>query len=520
MAATLATAPAARAYSKDPIWIGIETDLITGVAGYFEITIADGGPADTETLTLTWPGGSVTYTAAASPDDSGLQWPLQGLSTLENYTRDIAEVLRHREDVAEVFVVTLEDAPGGVIRLTARNVEAFALSITDGMANVAVTKTDGTAASAEDNLRAYVEVWADSSDFNGQSRLAAFHSPYDVATSATDLDISAAFAHLKPHLPDAATINPVAAPSALPFDEASDCFQKYFLRLADKYGAPAVAEALVKTDSYVAIHGSRSIEAFSTTLYRLLHKYFRRDEADFRKPVGTLQPDWVYYMPASGDTVYVTLTVYWSDGTESTYNPWDTDTETLASDTAYWFVSGYTQLLLDDLAPSGGTDPDAYITGYDWKLKGSPVTPLATVRYDVLRDSDWGKYLLFDNGQGGMETVWLRGKSSEAYATVAEEYQRPRRQGDTVTDGDFGIYAASGRPQWELNTGWYDDPFYLEHLRQLPLAQAWLIDVFERRFLKVIVQPGTLEEIQRDDETLYNLKFSIKAAWLDQAANI
>lgn len=519
MSATLTTAPATRAFTRQPIWAEITTDLLTGVAGYFEITIADGGPSDTQTLTLTWPGGSITYTAATSPDGTGLQWPLQGATTLESYTNAIAEVLRHREDVAEVFTVSIEDAPGGVIRLTHSAVEDFDLVVTtDTMTNVAVTATDG-AAHPEENLRAYVEVWTDTGDFNTEERLLDQHSPYD-ANGETWLDLAPAFSHLAPHLPDDDTINP-AAPASLDSGEASGHFQKYFLRIADKYGTPAVSEALLRSDnSYLAILGARATDAETgSTILGLRHAYRRRDGEDFIKPVGEYQPDWVYYIPSGGKDVYVTLDVYWSDGTASAYDPFGTTTTAIADGKIYWFPSGYRQMKLHNLAPSGSTDADAYIVAYDWKLKPADAVAIATVKYRLEFDSPWEHYLLFSNGVGGMETVFLRGKFSEGFEASAETFRLPRQHDHTVQRGDFDAFAQEGRPQWTFSTGWYDDPYYVEHLRQVLLSQAWLVDRFNRAFLKVIIDPKETS-LRNDDETLYALEFSAKAGWIDAAVNI
>lgn len=522
MAATLNTAPPARAYTGSDIWAEIATDLLTGTAAYFEITISDGGPGTGQVITLTWPGGSITYTVAAGTDNTGVAWPEQGADTLEAYTNRIAEFLRHREDVAAVFAVSIEDAPGGVIRLTHTSVEAFDLTVTaNTMTNVAVVATDGTAASDEDNLRAYVEVWTDTGDFNTESLLLAQHSPYDQATASTWLSLAPAFPHLAPHLPDADTINPVA-PSGLDSGEASGHFQKYFLRIADKYGAPAVAEALVRSDnSYLAILGARASDAETgSTITGLRHAYRRRDGEDFIKPVGEYQPDWVYYIPSGGKNVYVTLTVYWSDGTQSSYDPFGTTPVAIADARIYWFPSGYRQMKLHSLAPSGGTDPDAYIVAYDWNLKPTDEAAIATVKYRVECDSPWEHYLLFSNGVGGMETVWLRGKATEGFEASAETFQLPRLHDHTVQRGDFATFGAAGRPQWTFSTGWYDDPWYVEHLRQVLLSEAWLVDRFNRIFLKAIVDAKTLESVKNDDETLHALEFTVKAGWIDAAVNI
>lgn len=526
MSATIATAPPARAYTRQSIWVELESSEITPVYAYFEITITDGGPTVGQTLTLTWPGGSITYTVAASISQTGTNWPTQGGGeSLEAYTNRIAEFLRHREDVAEIFEVTVEDGPGGIIRLTHPVAEAFDLTVTtDTMTNVAATASDGSAYTLAENLRAYLEVWTDTGEFNTEERLMAFHSPYDIPTAATQIDISAAFAHLSPHLPDEATINP-SSPSSLAYGEATSHFQAYFLRYADKYGAPAIAEALLRSDdSYLAVLGARASDAEINTLTGLRHSYRRRDEGPgiaFRKPVGVWQPDWVYFLFSTGADVYVNINILWSDGTETSYNPFGTTTVNIpAGNLIYWFPSGYRQMKLNTQTPSGGTDPDAYIVGYDWKIKTDGGSTLVTVGYDVLLDSSWEQYLLFSNGVGGMETVWLRGKTSEGFAVEGEEFQRPRRPDHTVLRGDFGAFAQAGRAQWALSTGWYSEPFYIEHLRQVLLSEAWLVDRVNRRFLKAIVEPQTIEEWRRDDETLFSLAINVKAGWTDPAVNI
>lgn len=519
MAVTIDTAPPSRAYTEQPLWLRVSTDLPTGTFAYFEITISDGGPAAGETLVLTWPGGSITYTAGATLAANGLTWPIQTLGEpLEGYTVRVAEFLRHREDVAALFSVTIEDAPGGVIRLTHNIVEDFNLSVTDGMANVAVVATDG-AAPAQENLSAYIEVWTDTGDFNTDTRLLEQHSPYD-ANGETWLDIAPAFSHLSPHLPTPATINPVAVFS-LVFGVASGHFQKYYMRLADKYGIPAVAEALLRSDnSYLAILGARASDAETGTITGLRHAYRRRDGDNFVKPVGDWQPDWVYYIPSGGKNVYVSILIYWSDGTTSTYNPFGTTPLAIDDAKIYWFPSGFRQMKMHDVTPTGDTDPDAYIVAWDWNLQPDAGVALATVKYRLECDTPWEHYLLFSNGVGGMETVHLRGKFTEGFEASAETFRLPRLPDHSIQRGDFASFNPAGRPQWTFSTGWYDDPYYVEHLRQVLLSQAWLVDRFNRIFLKVIIDARSIETVRKDDETLFSLEFTVKAGWIDTAVNI
>ena len=172
----------------------------------------------------------------------------------------------------------------------------------------------------------------------------------------------------------------------------------------------------------------------------------------------------------------------------------------------------------------GGTDADAYIVGYRAAIARVDAVPLLGahyVDYDVYYDQgdNTTPCLLFSNGLGGCESACFRGRQSVRYTTAAEEVQRPRPQGWSISDGEFSMLGANGRASRVINTGWYSDPYYLEHLRQMPMGDVWLIDTANQRFERVTVEPGEIE-ISRDDDTLFSLSFTIRAAWLDAASNV
>jgi len=190
----------------------------------------------------------------------------------------------------------------------------------------------------------------------------------------------------------------------------------------------------------------------------------------------------------------------------------------------YWFASGYRQLKLQAVAPSGGTDADATIVRYRIsiaRVDGTPMLGVHSVYYRLLPEVYWDvPYLLFSNGMGGCESAAFRGKWQEVYRSTGEEFQRPRDSDWTVALGDFISLGARGRREWQFNTGWYNHQFYLEHLRQLALAQeAWLIDVTNRKFLKVLVSPGDIQ-VNQADETLFSMNITVRAGWNDAQANI
>lgn len=546
MSATLDTAPAARAYSKTPIWIQIGTDATISAAASVAITITSTGPTAGQTFRIQWGGNDLTFTVVDPLTASALDWPLHdGSESLTQYADRVAERLASNEALHTYF--TVDRSGTGVITLRQRILEVVDITVTENMDNVSAVVTDVTAVTAVDNLRALVEVWENTGDLATDTRLASLHSPYRLPAGDTEIDISAAFSALKPHLPTDSTIQ-IGLSLTLPKGIATDAFRSYYLRYADKYGTPAVAEVLQRsTDNYLAVLGSyagdylQSIVGGNTEPY-IRHNYRRRASAWdpfsgttsklLRRPISDTQPDWVYvmlYEDAVGETAitgpdvdcYVECLIYWSDGTTSVHQPYDTDASTLEINKIYWIIAGYRQLKLNTVTPSGGTDADAYIVAYDWVLKRvSDDVAITAAYYQVQYLPGWDYFLLFSNGQGGCETACFRGKGKERYKTNAERYKSSRLSDWTAAEHEYQNYALEGQREWELNTGWTPDSDYIEHLRQIIISDSvWLIDVANERFLAVTVETRDIE-VRTDDDTLFNLTIMVRASWVDADANV
>lgn len=527
MPATIATEPPGRSFAGNPIWVRVTTDTPVAPAGSVEFVISSTGPTATQTVQIQWLGNDLTFTVSAINGEGARDLPLKdGGETLAEYADRFAEQLAQNEIINEYFTITRSTAGSNeVVTIAQRVLEVVAFTITSTLSNTTVTGTDVTAVTPAANLRALLQIWTDTGNLATDRRLLSIHQPYNLATSDTYIDISPAFATLEPTLPTESSINPVVVISQ-PYAACPSAWTKYYLRYADKAGQPAEAQSLLKTTgNYYAMFGSTSADSVHTSSLPLRHAYTRRDGVAFVKPTTELMPDWLYWVAPSSlsGNVYIKATIYWSDGTSSVYNPYGTTGVAVTPQHMYWFAVGYRQLKLNTQTPSGGTDPDAYIVGYSADIvraDGLPFVGTHGVTYEVMPLADWGAgYLMFSNGLGGCESVALRGKPVEKFATQAEEYQRPRNYGWTALDGDFAINGQAGRRSWEFNTGWLSNPYYLEHLRQLPLADVWYIDMVNRKFRKAIVSTGEME-ISRGDETLYSLTFTVRAGWQDRAANV
>lgn len=511
---TVTTPPPARALSGSAIYVKGSTDLLTGTPATFDITIS-AGPSTAQTLELSWSGASVILTADT-------EWPLQGGGeSLADYTLRVADALRSVYQLSSTFDVLLIDAGAGTIQIRVKVTEVLDLGQTNGLSGVTVAETDGTVASAESSLGAYVEAWLETGDFNTARRLIALHSPYDQA-GETWLNIAPAFAFLKPHLPPETTIAPAIIASLI-HGEATDCIAQYRLRYADKYGTPAVAELLQVTSSvYTAILGAKSKDSLHDPAAALRHAYRRRDKKLFRKPVTPEQPDWMYWVAptsAVATGVYAFVTITWSSGAQTTYLPFGETPIEVEAGKMYFFGCGYMQLKLGTAPPPSGAD-DAVIVAYQFALTtGTFMIGVHSVDYEV-HYRPWSHYLMFENGVGGCESVWMGGVAEETYSVASEEYALADYPAKPVREGDFATFGAEGRGLVELRSGWFEEAYYPEHLRQLMLAQrVWWIDLTNKRFVPVTVEAGEMD-VKKDDETLFAFSVKVRNAWSDRAANV
>lgn len=529
MPTTIDTSPNTLNYSLDPIYVVIESDLIASVPSYIEILISSGGPTVGNTMTINWLGKTVVLTVVGTNNENpNFIRDINTGESLDDYADAIAEFLRQNEKINDDWWILREPNQGSarVIRLNFKSIQTVGLSVTENWANTTVSALDISGPAQVDNLRALVEVYEDTGNPEADPPLLKLHAPFDLSTALSRIDISAAFSDLEPDLPAPSNINPTS-PTSLYYDTCERNLIRFYFRYAHKGGTPPQSIAMLKSPaSYFAVLGSKASDSLTpTTFYRVLHNYRRRDGVTFRKPISCEQPDWVYWLSDNaGETVRVSILLYWSDGTTSTYQPYNT-TITPTLNACFKIACGFRQMKLHLVTPTGVTAADAYIVGYDWRLEqvDAPGSYWVTVRYDVHPlPNEFGLYLLMSNGLGGCESVQLKGKVERAYTADRDVFRRSRwpdgRTDPFVQRGDFAAFNQQGGAVLTCNTGWYADPFYLEHLQQLPLSDAWIIDLSNRRFVRVIVESKELTT-RRDDETLHSMAVTIRQATIDKAFN-
>lgn len=511
MAATLSTTPPTIALSKDDIWAVLTTDQVNAVRASLLLVVSSTGPADTQTLEITWGAKSVTFTVAASPDDSGTQLPTFSSGTLAEYHASLADYFERNETLLEDFNVSLPTSGG--VKLIYKTYDEVDIEITSTLVNVADTVTDSNGPVLQDNLSAILKVFKEVDDEETTEEV-SLNGTYD-QNGAAPFNLSDIF-DLKPGLPTSASIDYNAS---YPFGIATDAFVKYYLRYADKFGTPAMAQGLLKSNEFYALYGGSPGDSdetlFGFTLGQYVLHSYRTAGTTYRKPVGPYQPDYVYVFTKNELVDYkVKAVAYYDDGTQADVAV-STTPFTLDQYKIYWFPSGPFQL---GLITNIGTPTDKELVAYDWILIKDDETSGAnpTVEYSVDCDCHpWNLYLLFSNGLGGCESINIRGKTALNYEASRDNLQIFRGSDFSDQNGEFAHFNQSGQQVWRCNTGYYEKE-YIEHLRQLLLAEAWIIDTDKEKFVRVNIDSNSLR-IREDDQDLFFLEFNISMASIDRA---
>lgn len=510
MAASIASSPDSPAYNQDDIYVTIETDLQTEAAGNVEIVLSATGPSIGEEFLLEWGGNSITFTVAAATNSQATAWPTKGGETLDEYAERVGEAFRENYLLTQHWDVSVT---GSTVEITLKVSGAMDITVTENLTNVAVTVVDGID-NAEPNLSALVELWQKGATFTEDQRITTLQATY---SSIGQININLReLLPVNPSLPNTAHIGLPIIFSSWLRGVASNAYCPYYLRVADKYGDPPIPEALVKSDTYIALEGSTSADmepGIPLNFYvKILHNYRRADGGTFYKPIAEGQPDWLYVLTLTEITgCNVEFEVQWDNG-DTTTETYSGTPFTMEANKVYYIRS--TPMTFNFTAPAVGALP-WYIT---FRLfgdgDGGPVT-IAEVNYKAVFSGDWEQYLLFANGRGGCESVLMAGKATTGISATREVSRQARSIDFTLADGEIVSSFAEAQKEYSLNTGWIPR-WYADHLRQLLLGDIWLIDKPNKRFIKMLCTSESVAT--KDDEMLHSLSIKLKSAWVDQAA--
>ena len=496
MSVTLIQSPPHIAYSRRKIAVVVETDRVDpSHQATVLFAFSGNGATDGEAFTLRWAGNTVVFTFKTTPDASGLQLPIwDGAGRLLDYIGNLATALRQHYLILEAWTVTI-----GVdtLLLTAKSNDAVSPTIIGNLTNVTITPTAAPSPYLDVNLSAYVRAI----DYTGTPMGAPFNVPYNAETRRAEFDLQSAFSHLKPHVPLARTLNP-----AQPFrsETASDAFNWYSFRYADKSGFPPTPQKMAASDDMIAVYGTaKDFPTDPKNRAVALHP-----TPTIRKQVGLKQPDYAYILPLqTWFKAFIEVTLYLDNGQTLLYFPENGARFQIGQDILLLFRTGFHQLKLDNLT----TPPKTRIAAYDWRLMHDntanpsatePLTEIVAMRYDVdYQTAERDMYLLLDNGLGGMETLRLRGAIREKYTVEMTEIEN--------YDGSRDTFAEEVTQTSEVTTAVMPTTM-ARYYRQLLRGQLWLCDVKKYRFIKVV---RVTKEVEINPNVPFNaLKFAFSVS--------
>lgn len=99
MAISIISNPPDYAFANDEINVEFQSTLFTLGRSTLKLTFSDYVNAD-EAITIDWDGNSVTMTAAASPDNSGNQFPASG-ATLADFVDAVENAFLQNETLLQ-----------------------------------------------------------------------------------------------------------------------------------------------------------------------------------------------------------------------------------------------------------------------------------------------------------------------------------------------------------------------------------------------------------------------------------
>lgn len=504
MAVVVTKDPADISFDGDPMIVelfshSIDRDQRAEIQIEFSQSLADG-----DTFDLIWNNYKLSFVARSSAIDDGLDLPLQGALTIEQYRDTIRNAFATNSIFRRFWTARLD---GNQIYLTYKTTDELA-PLVEGSNPFSIIITDSTGAIEEENLAAHIITTKVNDDFTEEDLLTD-EAPFSTDTARTYFDLKGAF-NLEPHLPEVTSFTPFGP---YPFGEATKAFAKYKFYYAEKFGSPASVQKLIPRFPKMVIHGSLAADTlkqfFSTPATKdlICHDY------PTTKIISPDKVEWLYlFTQGNRGEVYPNVVIIYDDGTtEVKQPPLLRRIITLEFNKLYWVASGLRQMGIS-------TNQNKNAIGYTFRISNQALTLHTTsveYRFDN-RCMPHDRLLMVDNGVGGCETVRLVGKQDEGYKATNEKLQIVRGQNWEISQGDIQTYNHRGQRSYTINTGWMDDVAQAEKLRQLLLGDIWWVDEINYRFIRLVVNSSNIRSIKKDDEELFFVSLQVDSSALDQ----
>lgn len=347
-----------------------------------------------------------------------------------------------------------------------------------------------------ENLSSYLSVLKRDSN-GGTEKLIDLNANYDKKTRQACFNIQKAF-DLEPFLPN--QIN--GGQFVLTPQPAHTIWCDYSIAHGEKFGSPPTAKCVMVDESiYTIIHGSKACDNKSELFdpdcrIWLLHNHKSCENPNFKfeKKVSKEQPDWMYFFVNTPTRLSIDTFITFEDGTTAIRNLRPQSTNPLDRG-AYFIGTGHDQLNFSTL-PQSVLKYEIFITDEDGKEY--------RICYDVCCECHpYACYILYFNGCGGCETVYLSGRKKVMYEVKKEIACKLKTKDSKVSDHQYFSINGRGKRAFKVNSGFHTEN-YIGQLRNLLLGKAWLINKSENQFLPIEVETKSMV-ISEDDKMFENM---------------
>ncbi len=433
MPVTLAQKPPSIAFSKNPLWLTLQSDDYqpaqpVAAVNYILFTNA---VAANDQEGLYWNGGGVLMTAANAPDNSGTQYPPGDGSFA--YVQSLVSYFQGNYLIDANFIVTADNS-GDSPRLlfTARNPEAdLNFNVNNNIGNL----TPGTDNAALPNFAHHLEVWIDNTA-GGFDKAYDANVPLDQPlTGATTIDISGV---LDSWLTQPGQLDMPELQK--PYSQYTATLRAWYIKYAQIYGSvPAVQKVTTSATSFIALGGLSMQNALLRDIVDELcptgdpgNNRFMR-QGSINKLITKEQPEWLTFINLTDTAIRLIMQVfvYNTDGSTLTFT---TSASQALPYQKYQFQTGYMQLDIDSNLNQGQTA--LYYTVQAKTVGGASLSQPYGYVIDTLY-REFPRYFVYLNSYGAFQTIATVGKGQDEYDRTKTDAQLSLDRGTAAIQGDF-----------------------------------------------------------------------------------
>jgi hypothetical protein len=498
MTLSLIKSPAAVSLVGNDILFKINTDNQYSAEGSKAVLLLDWSAGDSagNGFTIAWGDFEIEFTAAVTPDESGLQYPSYVSGTLAAYKQSLINYLKANYVLSADFIIEYVTATS-LIRFTAREIgTGYSLTPTVGTSHLTVSSnTAGTDPVVRDFYQILLRVWD-----SGPNLINPVLLGEDKLTPDEDGNVRFKIQeYLKPEITPDFTY-PESNASLV---NVMDMVKEFFIEYAETYDGDVKRLYTTIDDKVYAIGGKISIQKeavlneLEMTFYdELIATKMFLSWHPKTKTIGKWQPEKLYFLMLEETTsIWVFAEILYTDGTSAQ--------KTLYSGS----VDQYSMLEIccghDIMNLQYGKAVESYQVYVN--KHGSTISEIK----EFIIDQDYKEYenvFIFLNSLGVYETLRTTGvleKENEFEHTLIEK---------GVTSGDLSYYEESSlesfmEETFKANSGWVTKDV-LDWTNDFMMSRDRYI-IEDYQLFKIIVTSKKVFQ-HRSDEYLYSIEFEFK----------